>query len=71
MDLLASADLVISKGMANFETLYSRDVAAPVFFLFKVNGISLLIPGDISGLDFGQIFREREDSCKNSLASFL
>ena len=36
MDLLASADLVISKGMANFETLYSRDVAAPVFFLFKV-----------------------------------
>ncbi len=36
MDLLASADLVISKGMANFETLYPRDMAAPVFFLFKV-----------------------------------
>ena len=36
MDLIASADLIISKGMANFETLYSRDLAAPVFFLFKV-----------------------------------
>jgi len=35
LDLIASADLVISKGMANFETLYSRDMAAPVFFLFK------------------------------------
>ena len=36
LDLIASADLIISKGMANFETLYSRDMAAPVFFLFKV-----------------------------------
>ncbi|MBW2704881.1 MAG: DUF89 family protein [Deltaproteobacteria bacterium] len=36
LDLIASADLVISKGMANFETLYSRGMAAPVFFLFKV-----------------------------------
>jgi uncharacterized protein with ATP-grasp and redox domains len=36
LDLIASADLVISKGMANFETLYPRDLAAPVFFLFKV-----------------------------------
>ena len=35
-DLIASADLVISKGMANFETLYPRDMVAPVFFLFKV-----------------------------------
>ncbi len=36
LDLIASADLVISKGMANFETLYARDMVAPVFFLFKV-----------------------------------
>ena len=36
LDLIASADLVISKGMANFETLYPRDVSATVFFLFKV-----------------------------------
>jgi uncharacterized protein with ATP-grasp and redox domains len=36
LDLIASADLILSKGMANFETLYSHDVAAPVFFLFKV-----------------------------------
>ena len=36
LDLIVSADLVISKGMANFETLYPRDVSAPVFFLFKV-----------------------------------
>ena len=36
LDLISSADIVISKGMANFETLYSRDLAVPVFFLFKV-----------------------------------
>jgi uncharacterized protein with ATP-grasp and redox domains len=36
LDLIASADLIISKGMANFETLYARDMVAPVFFLFKV-----------------------------------
>ena len=36
LDLIASSDLIISKGMANFETLYSRNLAAPVFFLFKV-----------------------------------
>ncbi len=36
LDLMASADLIISKGMANFETLYSRKLATPVFFLFKV-----------------------------------
>ena len=36
MNLIASADVIISKGMANFETLYARDLVAPVFFLFKV-----------------------------------
>jgi uncharacterized protein with ATP-grasp and redox domains len=36
LDLIASADLIISKGMANFETLYSRNMASPVFFMFKV-----------------------------------
>ena len=36
LDLIASADLILSKGMANFETLYPRDVSAPIFFLFKV-----------------------------------
>ncbi len=34
--LMASADLVIAKGMANFETLYPRGLAAPTFYLFKV-----------------------------------
>ncbi len=36
LDLIASADLVISKGMANFETLYPREMVSPTFFLFKV-----------------------------------
>ncbi len=36
LDLLASADLIVSKGMANFETLYPRDLSAPSFYLFKV-----------------------------------
>ena len=35
-DLVASADLIVSKGMANFETLYPQSIAAPAFYLFKV-----------------------------------
>jgi len=34
--LFASADLIISKGMANFETLYPSRISAPSFYLFKV-----------------------------------
>lgn len=35
-NLIGAADIIISKGMANFETLYAREMAAPVLFLFKV-----------------------------------
>lgn len=35
-ELAASSDLIISKGMANFETIFPRPFPAPVFFLFKV-----------------------------------
>jgi uncharacterized protein with ATP-grasp and redox domains len=34
--LLAQADLIVSKGMANFETLYPPTLDVPSFFLFKV-----------------------------------
>lgn len=36
LDLVASSDLIIAKGMANFETIYPKNMALPVFFLFKV-----------------------------------
>jgi len=36
LDLIASADLIVSKGMANFETLYPKELTAPAFYLFKV-----------------------------------
>lgn len=36
LDLVASSDLIISKGMANFETIYPKNIRPPVFFLFKV-----------------------------------
>ncbi len=36
LDLMESADLVVAKGMANFETLYPRETSANVLFLFKV-----------------------------------
>jgi len=36
LELVASADLIVSKGMANFETLYPKSIAAPSFYLFKV-----------------------------------
>jgi uncharacterized protein with ATP-grasp and redox domains len=36
LDLVASADLIVSKGMANFETLYPKPIFAPSFYLFKV-----------------------------------
>jgi uncharacterized protein with ATP-grasp and redox domains len=36
LELVESADLVISKGMANLETIYNHPLNAPVFFLFRV-----------------------------------
>ena len=36
LDLMDQADLLLSKGMANFETIYPRKRKAPAFFLFKV-----------------------------------
>ncbi len=33
--LVEKADLVIAKGMANFETVYFREMQTPVFFLFR------------------------------------
>jgi uncharacterized protein with ATP-grasp and redox domains len=36
LEHVASADLIVSKGMANFETLYPKSISAPSFYLFKV-----------------------------------
>jgi len=36
LSLVAQSDLVVSKGMANFESIYGRDLSSPVFFIFKV-----------------------------------
>ncbi len=36
LDLIASADLVVSKGMANFEMLFPKTISAPSFYLFKI-----------------------------------
>jgi damage-control phosphatase, subfamily I len=33
--LVEKADLIISKGMANFETVYFRELSTPVLFLFR------------------------------------
>jgi hypothetical protein len=33
--LVSQSDLIVSKGMANFETLYAWEMTAPVFFIFK------------------------------------
>ena len=36
VDLVEGCNLILSKGMANFETVYPRNLPCPVFFLFKV-----------------------------------
>jgi len=36
LELVESSDLILSKGMANFETIYPKNMAPHVFFLFKV-----------------------------------
>jgi uncharacterized protein with ATP-grasp and redox domains len=36
LDLVDKADLILAKGMANFESMYPRDLPCPVLFLFKV-----------------------------------
>jgi len=33
--LVEKADLIVAKGMANFETVYFRELSTPVFFLFR------------------------------------
>jgi uncharacterized protein with ATP-grasp and redox domains len=35
LDLIDQADLVVAKGMANFESMYPRGLRTPVFFVFK------------------------------------
>lgn len=35
LDLIDQADLIVAKGMANFESMYPRDLPSPVFFLLK------------------------------------
>jgi len=35
LDLVDQAHLIVAKGMANFESMYPRDLPSPVFFLFK------------------------------------
>ena len=39
--LCQTADLIIIKGMANFETVYPRELLAPCFFLFKVKCVPM------------------------------
>ena len=36
IELLNEADLLVSKGMANFETIYFHALPLPVFFIFRV-----------------------------------
>jgi len=36
LDMIDHADLILAKGMANFESMYPRDLPCPVLFLFKV-----------------------------------
>jgi len=36
LDLIESADLIVSKGMANFETIYPNQLSPAILFLFKV-----------------------------------
>jgi hypothetical protein len=36
MELFNSSDVVVAKGMANWETIFPRRLSVPVFFLFKV-----------------------------------
>ena len=35
LHLIDGADLIVSKGMANLESIYPRKLTCPVFFLFK------------------------------------
>lgn len=35
LSLIDEADLIISKGMANLESIYAKRISCPVFFLFK------------------------------------
>jgi uncharacterized protein with ATP-grasp and redox domains len=67
LDLVASSDLIIAKGMANFETIYPEEMASPVFFLFKVKcePVHRWIQAPVGS--FGALWKEGSSSASGSM----
>jgi len=68
LELLASADLIISKGMANFETLYPRRISAPSFYLLKVKCEPIQNYIQAPANSFLAIWKERNSSVTHRLS---
>jgi uncharacterized protein with ATP-grasp and redox domains len=62
-DLLADADLIVSKGMANFETLYPQPLSIPSFYLFKVKCEPIQNYIQAPGNSFLALWKEGNSEC--------
>jgi uncharacterized protein with ATP-grasp and redox domains len=65
LDLVDQADLILAKGMANFESMYPRDLACPVFFLFKVKCQPMQDYLEAPGESYWALWREARQEGKS------
>jgi uncharacterized protein with ATP-grasp and redox domains len=66
LDLVDQADLILAKGMANFESMYPRDLPCPVFFLFKAKCQPMQDYLDAPGESYWALWKEGKPKRKMS-----
>jgi uncharacterized protein with ATP-grasp and redox domains len=65
LDLVNQADLILAKGMGNFESMYPRDLACPVFFLFKVKCQPMQDYLEAPGESYWALWREAKQKAES------
>jgi len=65
LGLVDQADLILAKGMANFESMYPRDLPCPVFFLFKVKCQPMQDYLEAPGESYWALWREARQEGKS------
>ena len=55
---VADADLILAKGMANFETMYPKTLPVPVFFLFRVKCLPIQDMIGVTQGSFAALWKE-------------
>lgn len=64
VELAKGADLIITKGMANFETVCTRPIPTPVFCIFRVKCVPIQDYLGAPAESFWALWREPDESCR-------